>query len=194
MNHIRIVLFIFLSFVVHRTYAQMEMPVKEKERRFSLNLGVGPSYYFNNLVTGKDLVNEWSYAIVFRGMWEPEHFLSLGFETGYYQLYTASSKGNTPVKIVNYAIPIHLLASMNIVKKIYFDFGMGPSILHNKVHTDTEGDFNGSSMSLADFSAMIRYRFNEKGRWHYSIGPNFFYSSHLNDKNLSLLFLASFKL
>src|SRR4051794_24194781 len=132
MYHSRIILCILLSFVIEHSCAQTEMTLKEKERRFSLNVGAGPSYYFNNLVTAKDLVNEWSYSIVFRGMWEPEHFLSLGFETGYYQLYTAASKGTVPVKIVNYAIPIHLLLSMNLVKKIYFDLGMGPTILHNK--------------------------------------------------------------
>ena len=124
MNHPRFI-FILLFFVTYAARAQTDTVVK-KDNRFSLNVGAGPSYYFNNLKTGKDLVNEWSYSIVFRGMWEPEHYLSLGFETGYYQLYTANSKGSVPVSIVNYAIPIHLLVSMNVVKKIYFDFGMGP--------------------------------------------------------------------
>src|SRR3954449_11445071 len=157
MKHSKIILCVFLSFVIHLACAQTDVS-KEKEHRFSLNVGAGPSYYFNNVVTGKDLVNEWSYSIVFRGMWEPEHFLSLGFETGYYQLYTAKSKGTIPVSIVNYAIPIHLLVSMNLVKKIYFDFAMGPSLLKNKVNADTYGDFNGSSASLSDFSAALRYR------------------------------------
>src|SRR4051795_6625712 len=120
MINVRIILFIFLFFIAKSSKAQADSMMKEKVRRFSLNLGAGPGYFFNNVVTGKELVNEWSYAVVFRGMWEPEHFLSLGFETGYYQLYTASSKGTVPVKIVNYAIPIHLLLSMNLVKKIYF--------------------------------------------------------------------------
>src|SRR4051812_39802614 len=122
MFNVRIILFIFLFFIAKSSKAQADSMMKEKVRRFSLNLGAGPSYFFNNVVTGKDLVNEWSYAIVFRGMWEPEHFLSLGFETGYYQLYTATAKGTAnTLKIVNYAIPLHLIVSMNLVKKIYLD-------------------------------------------------------------------------
>src|SRR6266550_9613730 len=61
----------------------------EKDRHFTVYGGIGPSYYFNNLVVGKQGVHELGYSVVGRFMWEPEYFLSLGFETGYFRLYSA---------------------------------------------------------------------------------------------------------
>jgi hypothetical protein len=52
----------------------------KKNHRFTLYAGVGPNFYFNNLVLAKDDVNELSYSFVGRIMWEPEHNLSLGIE------------------------------------------------------------------------------------------------------------------
>ena len=74
-----------------------------QEHRWTLNAGIGPNYYLNNLVVAKGKVTEVNYSFVARVMWEPEYFLSLGFETGYNRLYSlsgdASQTGN--ISIVN---------------------------------------------------------------------------------------------
>jgi hypothetical protein len=71
---------------------------------------------------------------------------------------------------------------------------LGTSLLHSKVDTDVYGNFDGSSISLADFSGALEYRLPPKGRFQFSLGPKFFYSSHTNDKTLAFLFLAGYKL
>ena len=165
-----------------------------KKGRWVVYVNAGPNYYFNNVVVGKDLVKEFNYAGTVKFMWEPEFRLSLGVETGYYRLYTAKGTGQGKVDIVNSATPLHFVAAMNFVRNYFFDLAIGPSFLKNKVHSETYGDFDGSSVSLADFSGTLSYRFNWNGRFRLGFGPRFFYSSHLNDKSLALLFIAGYKL
>src|SRR5580704_5648714 len=78
-------------FIACRGMAQNEQEGSDKYRKFSVYAGVGPSYFFNNVIIGKNQVNPWGYEFSARVMWEPEHsFLSLGIETGYFRLYSAS--------------------------------------------------------------------------------------------------------
>src|SRR4051794_22074063 len=103
--------------VVHGL-AQSTVSVPEKYHPFTLYVGAGPNYYFNNLVLAKDKVNEVNYSIVGRLMWEPKHKLSLGVETGYLRLYhiKSSSSANGDLRIVNVAIPIQIVISMKFWK------------------------------------------------------------------------------
>ena len=133
-----------------------------KKHRFVVYVGMGPSYYFNNIVTGKSHINEWNYEVAARIMWEPEHRLSLGIESGYNRLYTASGTGQENVHLVTSAVPIQFVVCMNVIKEWYISFSTGPSIVSNKVHSETYGDFNGSSISLADLSGSIEYKFDLK--------------------------------
>jgi hypothetical protein len=171
--------------------AQEGQPAEQKNRRYAVYLSAGPGYFFNNVQTGKNLVSEFNYQAGLKFLWEPEYFLSIGFETGYYKLYSAKGKD---VSIENSAVPVHFVMSMNIIKAYYFDLSVGPSFLSNKVHSDTYGDFDGSFVSLADFSGTFSYKFKWKGRFRLGMGARFFYSSHTNDKTLSLLFIGGYKL
>ena len=184
-------LFLLISLVA---VSQEQSPVKQKKGRWVAYVSAGPNYYFNNIVVGKDLVNEFNYTATFKLMWEPEFRVSLGVETGYYRLYTANGTGQGKLHIVNSATPVHFVAAMNLWKSYYFDLTIGPSFLSNKVHTDSYGDFNGSSVSLADFSGTLSYRFKWKGKFRLGFGPKFFYSSHLNDQSLALVVMAGYKL
>ena len=165
-----------------------------KKHKFAVYLGMGPNYYFNNIVTGKSHINEWNYEITARLMWEPEHRLSLGLESGYNRLYTANSSGQEKVHIVTSAVPIQIVVAMRVYKEWFFSFATGPSFVTNKVHSETYGDFNGSGVSLADVSGSIEYKFNLKKRFTGGFSSRFFYSSHTNDKNIALLFVIGYKL
>ncbi len=75
--------------IASRSLAQNDEGQYTKYRHFAIYAGVGPSYFFNNLTTFKDDVNPWGYEFSFRFMWEPKgSFVSLGFETGYYRIYS----------------------------------------------------------------------------------------------------------
>ena len=71
-------------------------------------------------------------------MWEPEHVLSVGIESGYYRLYTLTGPDTLHANIANSAIPIQLVISMKFLKSFYFNFSMGQSKLINKVPPQME--------------------------------------------------------
>jgi hypothetical protein len=166
-----------------------------KYRKYVVYVGVGPSYFFNNVVSFKDDVNSFNYAIPFRVMWEPKgSAVSLGIESGFYQLYTADIS-NPKAKVVNTAIPIQLVVSLKFLKTWYTNFSLGQSILFNNVHApDYGGDFNAHKLSLADLALTLGYRFVTKTRVSYAAETKFFFSSYNNDKTLSLFFVIGYRL
>jgi len=166
-----------------------------KIRKFSLYAGAGPSIYFNNLILAKNYVHELGYSFSGRIMWEPEHLLSLGIETGYYRLYSVSDKLHPGIKISNVAIPIQLVVGMKFLKSFYFNFSSGQSILLNKVDTPEHGNIDGTSFSLGDFAGSLGYKHKLKNdRVSIAVETKFFYSSKLNDKNIALLFMVGYAL
>src|SRR5579872_6997442 len=107
---------IFLCLFSVNVMSQIEQPAYIPRHRFSVYAGVGPSYYFNNLQLAWDHVNVVNYSVLARFMWEPEHFLSLGLETGYYRLYTLKTDQPDKVFISNSAIPIQIVVSMKFLQ------------------------------------------------------------------------------
>ena len=173
--------------------AQTNDHPQSKKRRFAFYGGFGPNYYFNNLAIAKNLVNEFNYSFVGRFMWEPEHLLSVGIETGYYRLYTMNTPEPTHAHIANSAIPIQLVVSMKFLKTFYFNFNMGQSILLNKVNSDSYGNFDASSVSLADFTGTLGYRHRFKNRFSVGAEAKFFYSTGFVDRNIALIFVGGYK-
>jgi hypothetical protein len=184
-----VVLVCFFSTIVS---AQEEINTAVKTHKFTLYAGLGPNYYFNNLVPAKEYVKELNYSFAARFMWEPEHLLSLGIESGYNKLYTVDFKEQSDARISNAAIPILIVVSMKFLKTFYFNFGTGQSILLNKVSDSKIGDINSSVLSLGDFAGAFGYR--KQVKEHLSLGAEskFYYSSKLNDKNIALLFMVGY--
>jgi hypothetical protein len=174
--------------------AQSQNASVKEDKHFTFYGGVGPSYYFNNLVIGKNGVNELGYSVVGRFMWEPEYRLSLGFETGYFQLYSADyNNGQNKAHIKNIAIPIQIVVSMKFLKNYYCNFSMGQSILLNKVTASVAGDFEASVVSLGDFGATIGYRRPISERFFVGAEIKAYYSAKLDDKNIALVFMAGYR-
>ena len=183
---------IFICFCAANLFAQTENIPSKKRDKFSLYAGVGPNIYFNNLVLAKKYVNENNYSIAGRFMWEPEHLLSLGVESGYYRMYTVDFGGQSDVSISNSAIPIHLVVCMKFLKTFYFNFASGQSILLNKVSNYKNSEINTSVLSLGDFAGSIGYRNQFIDRISLGGEIKYFYSSKLVDKNIALLFMAGY--
>ncbi|MEI6266166.1 MAG: hypothetical protein WCP74_13795 [Sphingobacteriia bacterium] len=168
---------------------------RKKKHKYSLYMGVGPNYYFNNLVLAKDYVRELNYSFVTRFMWEPEFFVSLGFETGYNKLYTVKGDpANTNgAKIVNASIPIQFIISMKFLKDFYGNFTMGQGIRLNKITTNASGDYHASNFSLGDYGIAVGYQ--KIIAPHFSLGTELkgYYSSKLDDRNMALVFMAGYR-
>lgn len=171
--------------------AQMDSTMKH---RFTVYAGIGPNYYFNNLVIRKDLVNELNYSFVGRIMWEPEHRMSVGIEVGYYRLYTLNFNGPLNTKIVNSAVPIQVVVGMRIHKNFYSNLSMGISILNNDVTTNFTGDFDAKAVSAADFTLTLGYKKMLSERFSLGAETKVYYSSHAVDGNIALAFVAGYSI
>ena len=165
-------------FSVH-AMAQNEDTAHHRVHKFAIYAGGGPNYYFNNLQLAKNHASVYNYSIVGRIMWEPEHFLSLGLETGYYRLYSMKSGDSNNVHITNSAIPIQIVVSMKFLHWFYFNGSLGQSILLNEVSTSTYGNFNAKTFSPGDFTATLgrRLPFLKNDRFLLNAETKFFYSS-----------------
>lgn len=177
-------------------FAQTEGTSGTKVHRWAIYAGIGPNYYFNNLVAGQNKVNELNYTFSARLMWEPQYFLSLGFETGYNRLYSLNGESSATgtVHIVNAAIPIQLIVSMKFFKYCYGTFSLGQAFLMNNVSTSKLGDYDASVLSLGDFSAAFGYRRPVNDRFLLGAEIKAYYSGKLDDKNIALVFVGGYRL
>jgi hypothetical protein len=160
--------------------------------RHSFYLGVGPNYYFNNLVALKSEVKELNYSFVARYMWEPEHLLSLGFETGYYRLYSIKLNGPNHSRVRNSAIPFQAVIGMRFLKTFYGNFAIGRSLLINDITTDADGDYDATTFSLADISTTVGYKKKINDRLSLSSELKLYYASKASDMNLALAFVVGY--
>jgi len=186
----------FICLIASRSMAQTEQKPPGKYRHFAVYAGVGPSYFFNNLTVGQNYVSPFQYAFSARFMWEPRgSFVSLGFETGYYRLYTVNAPQPINAKVINSSIPIQFVVSMKFSHKVYADWSMGQSIQYNKVvATDNPNNFNNHVTSLADFSATVGYRFIQKERISYAAEFKGYLSSAYANGTIALLFIVGYRL
>jgi putative flippase GtrA len=182
--------------ITSRSIAQTEQNQTAKYHHFAVYAGVGPSFFFNNLVAFKNDVNPLGWEFSARFMWEPRgSFLSLGIETGYYHLYSASSTEPINAKAIISSIPIQFVVSMKFSHKIYANWSMGQSIQYNKVVApDNSNNFNNHVTSLADFSATVGYRFIQKERISYAAEFKGYYSSAYANGTIALLFIVGYRL
>ncbi len=163
-----------------------------KRHRFAVYGGIGPNYYFNNLVKFNSQVNEVNYSFVARFMWEPEHLLMLGFEAGYYRLYSINFNGPAKTSIRNSAIPFQLVVGIKFARSFYYNFGIGRSLLINDISTKADGDYDASVLSLADFTNTLGYKKKFNDRWSLSSELKLYYASKASDMNLALAFVAGY--
>ena len=190
-KHYLSILFCFFSLNLP---AQKDNHGQDKKHRFCLYGGVGPNYYFNNLVIAKNYVQPWNYSLTARLMWEPEYFISLGIESGYSQLYTVKYTAPSlwPAQVTKIAVPVQLVVSMKFLKNYYVDLSIGQSNLVDKFSSPDLGSFKTSSWSLADFGITLGYKYLIKNRVSVGAESKFFHSTKNDDSNLALVFMVAF--
>lgn len=131
--------------------------------RMSVQAGAGWMHYYNNLIIGHDKVTNDYIGTSIRLMWEPEHRLSLGVETGYYKLYTVKlnpGDGNVSLSIV----PVLANIRMRIVKNVYLTAGTGVVMMKSKVNSTPaeSGESTVISYSNVQVSGLYLYHLTQQ--------------------------------
>ncbi len=131
-----------------------------KPNNWSIGAGVGWFHYINTLDIGKDLAKTNQVGYTFRFMWEPEHRLSMGIESGYYTIYSLERPAGT-AKLS--AIPLLLSFRIRLLPELYLAGGPGMTIMYSDVSVlNSTSTSNFLSLANLHVSAMYRKKINDR--------------------------------
>ena len=130
-------------------------------RGVSVTVGTGMSHYINTLQDDpnrKALRQNFSCSS-FRFMWEPEHRLSLGIETGYYKVYEVQLLDSKQVNTASLAvIPALFRVQMRVFKRFFASVATGISFHHASVNAlGNQSESETMAFSNLQFSAGYIY-------------------------------------
>ena len=159
-------------------------------------IGVGYSRYFTTM-DYNDL-NKNGFAGTFRVMWNPEHLLSIGLETGYQYLYSidvsgyTTEFGTTDFSASMYAVPINVVFAMKVTPNIKLSVSSGMYLLYNSGNLYGDAIENSQISIGARAGVSYTYPINES----ISLGGELLYSyySKIQDQTVALQFLFVYNL
>ncbi len=144
---------LFLCFLSNLLIAQDNWNTRDSVARgLSITLGTGMSHYINTLKPdpNRSGLRQNFPCSSLRFMWEPEHRLSLGIETGYYKVYEVQLTENKQVNTASLSVvPILFVVQMRVFKRFYTSVATGISFhrsfvnaLGNQSESETMGFSN----------------------------------------------------
>jgi hypothetical protein len=171
-------------------------PVQSQNYYLNVQGGVG----YARFITDMDQTGLDQNGIIssFRIMWEPEHLLLIGLESGYNSLYTYEESdletdfGTTDAKSSLSSIPLFFVISMKIIPSINLMAGFGPSYL--KTSFDAFGWQTKSTQISTSFYVAAAY--NYPLNHNLSVGGEFrwYQIRKIEDGTLSLQLTLGYKL
>jgi len=158
-------------------------------------VGLGYSYFITSLAE-LDGLNPHSFNATAKVMWQPEHLLRVGIESGYLSFYSykqggfTSEYGTTDVKSSLSAIPIILVFAMELFDRLEVASGVGVYFLFSEI--DSYNNKVSSSVFSNGYYASLSY-FHSLNH-DISIGGElkYYYLSKIEDADLSLQFILKY--
>ncbi len=137
--HDKIIL-ILLATLFAFSFATTELKAQESDSLYHINfdIGLGPAMYLTNM-DYENLYGSYPFVFTFRFMWEPEHLLRLGIESGYLPLFYLETKfydtvfGDTEAELSLNSVPIMGVFAMEVVENFEVFGGVGGFILISEV-------------------------------------------------------------
>ncbi|MEN8193746.1 MAG: hypothetical protein ABFS12_13065 [Bacteroidota bacterium] len=131
---------ILLVLLIISTFATKEVKAQENDSLYHINfdLGLGPAIYFHGM-NYENLYGSYPFVFTFRFMWEPEHLLRLGIESGYLPLFYLETKfydtvfGSTVAELSLNSVPIMAVFAMEVVENFEIIGGIGGFLLISEV-------------------------------------------------------------
>jgi hypothetical protein len=128
-------LIISFSNCLTQSYSQSD----NSEYAVTAYINAGYSRFITELDDSDGDLNKYGFSGTIRLMWEPEHLLSIGMESGYLQLYDFNSQrsfeNDTTINVSSEltAVPILFVFSMELFENLKLSVGSGMFILTSKV-------------------------------------------------------------
>jgi hypothetical protein len=157
----------------------------------SAELGIGYSRFFTTM--DYDKLNKNGFSGTIRVMWNPEHLLSIGHETGYQYIYSYSYEGfdtefgTTDISASMYTVPIFIVFAMKVLPNLKLSAGSGAYLLYNSGEAFGDALENNQLTIGAHTGVSYTYPINNS----MAIGRELLYSyfSKLQDQTVALQFL-----
>ncbi len=185
-------LFIIFILITCRANAQFSDTVYT----VTSEIGAGYSFYLTDM--NYDELNKSGFAGTLRFMWNPEHLLSIGLETGYEYLYSVNVEnletefGRTSFSASMTAVPIYMALAMKITDNLKIRGGSGTYLLFNR------GEMFGDEIksSLISIGMHVGLSYDRPINKDFSIGGEIKYSyiSKIQDQTLSLQMVLVYEL
>lgn len=169
MNKIFLTIIILFSLLLSTAFTQS----------YHLNVRGGAGY--SRFLTDMDYsgLNKSGFSSSFRLMWQPEHLLQIGLETGYNYLYNYEETGiETEFGITDAtstltSVPLLLVLSMRVIDGVHISAGFGPSFLTTFFDSfdlqTTSSQTSTSYFWATDYEYFLSKNFSLGGelRWYY---------------------------
>lgn len=164
---------------------------QDADTTYKVNVIVGLGYsYFLTSLAELDGLNPHSFNATAKIMWQPEHLLRVGIESGYLSFYSykqtgfTSEYGTTDVKSSLAAVPIILVFAMELFDNLEVSSGVGVYFLFSEI--DSYNNKVSSSVFSNGYYASLSYF--QPLSLDVSIGGElkYYYLSKIEDADLSL--------
>ena len=165
----------------------IQAQVKNFDYTLTTEVGLGYSRYVTDM--SYNHLNKNGFAGTLRFMWNPEHLLSIGIETGYQYLYSIkvdnlnTEFGNSKFSASMIAVPIFLALAMNVTHNLKIRGGSGTFLLFNR--GELFGDEIKSSLISIGLYAGLSYTFSIYKDFYIGGEIHYSYISKMQDQALS---------
>ncbi len=185
MHIIKTILLLFI--ISSSTFGQ----IKDTLYSLSTEIGLGYSRYFTTM--DYDDLNKHGFTGTVRMMWNPEHLLSVGLETGYQYLYSidlndySTEFGTTDFSASMYTVPIFMVFTMKVAPNIKLTTGSGMYLLYNAGSLFND-QLESNQISIGVYGG-ISYTYPIYNDISLGAELQYAYFSKIQDQTLSLKFL-----
>lgn len=158
-------------------------------------IGFGYSYFITSL-SELDGFNPHSFNATAKIMWQPEHLLRVGIESGYLSFYSykqsgfTSNFGTTDVKSSLSAVPIILIFSMELFDNFEIASGVGVYFLFSEI--DSYDNKVSSSVFSNGYYSSVSYYYPLNRDLSIGGELKYYYISKIEDADIALQFILKY--
>jgi hypothetical protein len=180
---------LFITIFLIAIYSQNFGQQSDTTYKVNAIVGLGYSYFLTSL-TELDGLNPHSFNATAKIMWQPEHLLRVGIESGYLSFYSykqsgfTSEYGTTDVKSSLSAIPIILVFAMELFDGLEVASGVGVYFLFSEI--DSYNNKVSSSLFSNGYYSSVSYYFPLNRDLSIGGELKYYYISKIEDADLSL--------
>lgn len=166
LNKLKKTFFLTFSSIIFLLNSEYLAQPNEPLYNVSFELGSGLTRYVTSIT--RLGVNKYSFNATARIMWQPEHLLSVGFETGYMPLYSIqvdnyqSAFGTAEVDLSLSAIPIMMTFGMKVYDNIKVYGGVGGAVLNSSADFFDNKVISSSWTNAYELGVSYNYKLNEQ--------------------------------